>query len=102
MSAGPDDPDQGFASPACSLSEVEAAYAGYWTADEVRAFLARLVATDAAAAAFLGGYADRAAAARPFSDRETAVRELRQALPRIRDDALHAELTRLADRWQGR
>ena len=62
------DPPQ-FASPACSLREVDDAYAGYWTEEEIAAFLTELGAAESA-----------------------AIERLRAALPHIRDDRLHATL----------
>ena len=60
---------EAYASPACLLGEVADAYAGYWTAEEGSEFLGALLAREAATAELLRG-----------------------ALPRIRDDALHAAL----------
>ena len=58
-----------FASPACSLAEVDDSYAGYWTGEEVRRFVDLLLERE-----------------------EALVALLRDAAPKIRDDALHARL----------
>ena len=72
MSAGRD--QDSFTSPACLLADVDDAYAGYWTREEVGRLLDLL------------------------REREQASIELlRDALPRIRDDALHAQLKQMLD-----
>ncbi len=66
----PEDETDGFASPACSMHEVDPAYFGYLSAAEVEALEKGLSS---------------------LSRAEAAAR-LRKALPRIADDTLHARL----------
>jgi hypothetical protein len=66
----PDDETDGFASPACSMHEVDPAYLGYLSAAEIEAL-------------------EKSLASLP---RAEAAASLRKALPRIADDALHARL----------
>ena len=62
-----------FASPACSANEANDAYMGFANRAEITAFLKELAAAEHAG--------------RPHGEM------LRKMLPRIRDDALHAELS---------
>jgi hypothetical protein len=62
-----------FASPACSANEADDAYMGFASRAEIAAFLKEL--------------ADAEDAGRPQTEM------LRRMLPRVRDDALHRELT---------
>ena len=62
-----------FASPACSANEADDAYMGFASRLEITAFLKEL--------------ADAEHAGRPHAEM------LRRMLPKIRDDALHRELT---------
>jgi hypothetical protein len=62
-----------FASPACSANEADDAYMGFASRAEITAFLKEL--------------ADAERAGQPHAEM------LRRMLPKIRDDALHRELT---------
>lgn len=66
------DETSGYASPACLLHELDPAYRGYWPAAELAAFVTEL--------------RDRAHA-------EAA--RIATALPRVQDDAVHAQLRSL-------
>ena len=62
-----------FASPACSANEADDAYMGFASRAEIKTFLEEL--------------ADAQRSGRPQAEM------LRRMLPKIRDDALHRELT---------
>lgn len=109
------DPD-GYASPACGLHEVDDGYLGYFTRDEI---IPRLMALHAAAQALAADERTRAAAARwsatlaahlaqfgagpssppetePAAARVEMTRGLAELIPKVRNDALHADLKAIA------
>src|SRR5690606_28131681 len=96
----------GYSSPACSLAEVEDAYAGYMTRAEVLALLNELTGRAELAPedrAVLAGHI-RALGGDPGGAGSTGAPDgphleerIRSALPKIRDDRLHADLRRMAE-----
>lgn len=62
-----------FASPACSATEADDAYMGFASRAEITTFLKELEAAE--------------------RDRRPHAEMLRRMLPRVRDDALHRELS---------
>jgi hypothetical protein len=97
------------ASPVCFLDEVPDAYAGYLTVAESHALLRRWqakamrpdIATQLAALLPEGPLATAESDSRPvpLALSDPALQdEIRQALPRVRDDALHRALSEIAGR----
>ncbi|HVJ55583.1 MAG TPA: hypothetical protein VM689_24190 [Aliidongia sp.] len=92
-------PGDDFSSPACSMCEVSDAYMGYADRRELIDLLEELLAAGGHRRmlrrhlARMGG--TRAPAAFGPCDPDRIVLRLRQMLPRIRDDALHADLSRM-------
>jgi hypothetical protein len=100
-------------SPVCYLAEADDLYAGYLTPDEIEALIRQWIerAPRAEIARLLTALLPPEAAATmpPKTAPSEAVAEavaipdeplpaaIRRALPRIRDDALHGALTRIAD-----
>jgi len=77
-----DDPVREPSSPACSMRQADDTYMGYAGRDELVAFLnGRLEA--------------ERAGARVTLETARAVRKLREALPRVRDGGLHADLAEM-------
>ncbi len=66
---GPD-----LSSPACAAGEADDVYMGFAGKEEIKAFLGELAAADE-------------------NNRATAMARLRELLPHVRDDVLHAELS---------
>ncbi len=63
-----------LSSPACAAGEAEDVYMGFAGKDEIKAFLGELAAADE-------------------NNRATVMARLREFLPRLRDDVVHAELS---------
>jgi hypothetical protein len=90
-----------FASPACFLHELDPSYLGYLTRDETAVLIASVrahLAADLSPA--LDGQLQAAAtqlgpAVPPAASREDVLKQLRIAVPRIADNALHAALKQL-------
>ena len=85
------------ASPSCAARFAPDAYMGYLPPGELRACLARLwlLAPDLAARQLIAARLGSAPAGPPTPDAAAFQALLAASLPQIRDDALHAALSRL-------
>ena len=72
-----------LSSPACAAGEADDVYMGFAGKDEIKAFLGELAAADK-------------------NNRATAMARLREVLPRVRDDVLHAELSATLRTYEAR
>ena len=100
-----------YASPPCFLHELDPAYLGYLSREETLALLDDVLTAEPAGArgaeearfcamlnrhiVRLGGAPSRASGAIANRDRGWVVRKLREALPRIHDEALAADVAAL-------
>ncbi len=92
--AGMTDPeDNEPSSPACAIREADDAYMGFADGEELQAFLAALIATEPAWRPVLTSHLAAPVAAAPI-ERTTLAHVIGTMLPRVRDDRLHADLTR--------
>jgi hemoglobin len=108
----PAEPDIELSSPACSMREADAAYMGYADKEELAAFLKDLLEAEqrgnARWCAMLSRQIEAIGAMPPPTTTVIAdvggqawvVRRLREILPRVRDDALYADLTEMLHSYE--
>ena len=89
-----DPEDNEPSSPACAIREADDAYMGFAGREEIAVFLAALIATEPAWQPILASYLTAPAKAAPI-ERTALAPSLRDMLPRVRDDRLHAEILEL-------